>query len=376
MAPAIFDADSHLMETPEWLAQFADQEIRDRLAPLGLEGGGAGAAELMAGLPDLWESHRHLDVGADVLEGPKGWKAPGALDPGVRSRVLDALQIDAQLVFPTFALGHFASSKDPEVLYGGTEALNRGMAAFCEADPRLKAVGYLPLNDPERARCALELALDEGVAALWVPSDAPGDISPTHVDLDAVWARLAETGVPFVLHVGGGKLLPRAFHRNGRARPKDWLGGGENMRSKDFPVLHHSPERFLACMVLDGVFERHPALHGAAIELGATWVPGLLRNVDHAFRSFSRFEPALAELTLPPSEYLRRQVRFTPFPFEDTRWLLEQCGADLFMFSTDYPHPEGGRHPFEVFTDALAGYDEAARDQFFWRNGAELVGLA
>jgi len=376
MAPAIFDADSHLMETPEWLGQFADQEIRDRLAPLGLGGGGAGAAELMAGLPDLWESHRHLDVGADVLEGPKGWKAPGALDPSVRSRVLDALQIDAQLVFPTFALGHFASSKDPEVLYGGTEALNRGMVAFCEADPRLKAVGYLPLNDPERARRALELALDEGVAALWVPSDAPGDFSPTHVDLEAVWARLADAGVPFVLHVGGGKLLPRAFHRNGRARPKDWLGGGENMRSKDFPVLHHSPERFLACMVLDGVFERHPALRGAAIELGATWVPGLLRNVDHALRSFSRFEPALAELTLRPSEYLRRQVRFTPFPFEDTQWLLEQCGAELFMFSTDYPHPEGGRHPFEVFTDALAGYDEAARDQFFWRNGAELVGLA
>ena len=113
-----------------------------------------------------------------------------------------------------------------------------------------------------------------GSPPLWVPSDAPGDFSPTHVDLDPVWARLAEAGVPFVLHVGGGKLLPKAFHNNGRPRPKDWLGGGENLRSKDFPVLHHSPERFLACMALDGVFERHPGLRGAAIELGATWVPG------------------------------------------------------------------------------------------------------
>ena len=188
-----------------------------------------------------------------------------------------------------------------------------------------------------------------------MPSEAPGGFSPAHVDLEPVWARLAEAGVPFVLHVGGGKLLPKEFHENGRPRPVDWLGGGENLRGKDFPVLHHSPERFLACLVLDGVFQRHPRLRGAAIELGASWVPGMLRNLDHAHRSFSRFEPLLRELELKPSEYIRRQVRFTPFPFEDTAWLIEQCGAELFMFSTDYPHPEGGRRPFEIFGAALAG---------------------
>src|SRR6516162_1949576 len=364
------------METPDWLGAFADPSVRERLAPLGLEGAGAGAAELMAQLPELWESQRAEPIGPEVLKGPKGWKAPGALDAGVRTRVLDALEIDAQLVFPTFALGHFARDKDPDVLYGGADALNRGMVAFCAPDPRLKGVGYLPLNEPARALGTLDNALDEGIAAVWVPSDAPGDFSPTHVDLDPVWARLAEAGVPFVLHVGGGKLLPRAFHNNGRPRPRDWLGGGENLRSKDFPVVHHSPERFLACMALDGVFERHPDLRGAAIELGATWVPGMLRNVDHAMRSFSKFEPVLQELALLPSEYLRRQIRFTPFPFEDTAWLIEQCGPELFMFSTDYPHPEGGRRPFEAFGDAVAGFDELTRERFFWRNGAELIGLA
>jgi hypothetical protein len=102
----------------------------------------------------------------------------------------------------------------------------------------------------------------------------------------------------------------------------------------------------------------------------------MLRNLDHARRSFSKFEPLLQELELKPSEYIRRQVRFTPFPFEDTAWLIEQCGPELFMFSTDYPHPEGGRRPFEIFGDALAGFDDTAQDQFFWRNGAEHFGLA
>jgi predicted TIM-barrel fold metal-dependent hydrolase len=289
--------------------------------------------------------------------------------------VLDALGISAQLVFPTFSLVQFARSRDPEVLYGGARALNRAMTAFCEPDRRLLPIGFLPLVDPTRAAAALDEAIDAGVAAVWMPSDAPGDFSPAHVDLDPVWARLAEAGVPFVLHVGGAKLLPKAFHANGRPLPKDWLGGGENLRAKDFPVLHHSPERFLACLALDGTFERHPNLRGAAIELGATWVPTLLRNVDHAHRSFAKFEPALKALPLLPSEYLRRQVRFTPFPFEDTAWLVEQCGPELLMFSTDYPHPEGGRRTFEIFGEAMSRFDEAARERFFWRNGAELFGL-
>lgn len=376
MTTAFFDADSHVMEVEGWLPSFADPDVRDRLSPLGLEKAGSGAAELMERLPGVWEGHRDAEIDAAVIAGPKGWLAPGALDTGVRSKVLDALGISAQLVFPTFSLGHFARSTDPDVLFGGTRAINRAMAAFCEPDERLLPVGYLPLNDPERAVVELDLAIEAGVRAVWLPSEAPGDFSPAHVDLDPVWARLADAGVPFVLHVGGGKLLPKAFHNNGLPRPTDWLGGGENLRGKDFPVLHHSPERFLSCLVLDGVFERHPTLRGGAIELGASWVPSMLRNLDHAARSFGKFEPVIKALPLKPSEYLARQVRFTPFPFEDTAWLVEQCGAELFLFSTDYPHPEGGRRPFEIFGEAMSGFDDGAREQFFWRNGAELLGLA
>ena len=36
-----FDADSHLMETSDWLATYADPGIRDRIRPLYLGGAGA-----------------------------------------------------------------------------------------------------------------------------------------------------------------------------------------------------------------------------------------------------------------------------------------------------------------------------------------------
>ena len=34
MTTAIFDADSHLMETEDWLGSFADPQVRDQLLPL------------------------------------------------------------------------------------------------------------------------------------------------------------------------------------------------------------------------------------------------------------------------------------------------------------------------------------------------------
>ena len=148
---AVFDADSHLMEVDEWLPAYADPEVRDRLRPLGFDKAGAGAAQLMASLPALWAQQHNQEITAEVLTGPKGWMAPGALDADVRTRVLDALGISAQLVFPTFSLGQFTGSDDLELLYGGTRALNRAMVDFCGHDPRLNAVGFLPLRAPALA---------------------------------------------------------------------------------------------------------------------------------------------------------------------------------------------------------------------------------
>jgi predicted TIM-barrel fold metal-dependent hydrolase len=44
------------------------------------------------------------------------------------------------------------------------------------------------------------------------------------------------------------------------------------------------------------------------------------------------------------------------------------------MFSTDYPHPEGGRDPLAKFEATLAGTTPEARDRFFYGNMAELLG--
>lgn len=111
------------------------------------------------------------------------------------------------------------------------------------------------------------------------------------------------------------------------------------------------------------------------IEIGATWVPGFLRTLDQGHKSFKKSEPLLAGLELSPSEFFQRQVRVSLFPFEDAGWLIDQAGPDVFMFASDFPHPEGGRDPVGRFDGTLeaAGTSQIDRDSFYYGNYASLL---
>jgi predicted TIM-barrel fold metal-dependent hydrolase len=369
----ILDADSHIMELADFLDEHIDPAYRDRLRRRGMDALGS----VLADATTKAESRRaDADAAAQAeqrLLQDKGWHAMGAFDAAERSRVLDLFGFDGQLVFATFATAMFMG-RDLDRHYAGAAAQNRAVAAFCDHDPRLLPVGYTPLNDPERALATATEAIELGCAAVMVPSTAAGELAPTHPDLDPVWDTLAQADIPFVLHVGGGgRLLDPAFHNN--AMPvTDHLGGGENIRSKDFLAIQHSPALFLGAMIYDGVFDRFPTLRGGCIEQGAGWVVSWLRQLDYGQRAFRRTEEPLRNLELTPSDYVRKHLKFTPFPGEDVGWMIEQGGAELFMFSTDFPHPEGGRDPLTKFDETMGSVDDDAQARFYHGNMAELLG--
>ena len=187
-----------------------------------------------------------------------------------------------------------------------------------------------------------------GCGAFWIPGMPVGDKSPGHPDFDVVWQAFVDLGVPFMLHVGpNSKTKIPAYENNGQPRPKDITGaeGGENLRVRDFMLLSFGPQQFLTALVFDGVFERFPALRGGVIELGAGWVPGI--------PALARPQPAHLQAHRPGG---RRPVdeglgvhppavKFTPFPGEDVGRMIKDAGEDLFLFSSDYPHPEGTDDP-------------------------------
>lgn len=373
------DADSHLMELPSFLQDHADPDVRDRLPSVSPSAGGrmADALEQL----DARGGHRPerveelVSLGDGLIAGPKGYEALGAFNAGERSQALDLLGFERQLVFATFSPGVlFDPNAEPDVTVGATTAHNRAMAEFCAGDDRLIGVGATALDDVDAARAELDRIVDLGLGAVWVPHRPAGGRSPGHDDLDPFWAQLAEAGLPAVIHVGGAPLqLPPAWLNTGRAVPTDWLGGGENVRGKDMIGLHHAPETFVGAMVLDGVLERHRGLRVGVIELGAGWVPAMLRRLDSIAEIWKRSEPELAALTRKPSEQIAEQMAFTPYPFEDVGGMIRDSSPELYLFSSDYPHTEGGRNPLGRFASSLAGFGDDVLERFYSANLARLI---
>jgi predicted TIM-barrel fold metal-dependent hydrolase len=380
----IHDADSHIIEGRGWLESYATEYVRDNLE--------TGVFDLnMPALDPIIEAANKRLAGEDpeLTEAMKAhifahpgkfnmWSAYGAVEKKERSDSLEIMGVTKQLIFPSVGAGRFARSNDLEVVYGGCDALNRGMADFCSDDTRLLSVGYLSLRDPERAVTSLKLALDLGINAIWIGSDAVEGRAPSHIAYDPLWAMMEEARVPVTLHIGSGQNMPSAYMNTGVERVLEGnFGNIETTRPKDLPVIHHSIERWLTCMIYDGVLERLPKLMVGLVELGANWIPASLMNLDMGVSLLGKFDTGLKKLSLKPSEYFQRQVRVTPIHTEDTGWILRNVGKDILMFNTDYPHPEGGRDPYGNFERSLEAVSAAEDelDSFYRKNFESYLSL-
>jgi predicted TIM-barrel fold metal-dependent hydrolase len=372
----VHDADSHLMELPDALDEFLEARFRARYDAL----------PKLIKLPRDAEYVRqaraqHDDVqfrnGADeniLLR--KNYEALGSFRREDRPRALDQLGFTSQLIFTTWCLGNFDLDHSPEVdlCYAAARAHNRMMTAFCSVDRRLLATAYVPLVNFEQTLATASEAIKLGCKALLIPSRCPAGISPSHIGFEPLWALAEEARLPVVFHVGGEEKLNADYFINGLPRVKDFHGGEENFTSLSFMPIPHSVQITLAALIIDGVLDRHPQLRFGAIELGASWVPSWMRFMDSAAGAFIKNEERLQKLSLKPSEFVRRQVRATPYPHEDVGWIIANAGEEVCLFSSDYPHVEGGRNPLKRFNDSLSQTNARAKQRFFCNNFVDLMG--
>jgi uncharacterized protein len=375
----VHDADAHVFEAPGWLAPWVDPDLREKLARFTdvqdkrVE---AHVAKVRAAYDD--PAYRARDAEEITLR--KGFSALGAFVKEERSAALDHLGVASQLVFTTAGLRPLAASDrdDPEIAYGVARAHNRAMLDFCSVDRRLLPVLYVPLCDIDQAIAAAREAITQGAAALMIPSACPKRHSPSHIGLDRVWAQAQDAGIPVVFHVGGGTAMNPAYKENGLPPVKDFTGGDGNFTSVSYMSIPEAPMQTLATMIFDGVLDRFPALKVGVIEMGASWVPGWMRSMDSAADAFRKNEERLQKLSLKPSEFVRRQVRVTPYPHEPAGWVIKHAGPEVCLFSSDYPHTEGGRNPLKRFEASLDAEQctPAEREAFYRTNFEDLMGAA
>jgi predicted TIM-barrel fold metal-dependent hydrolase len=371
----VHDADSHVMELPGTIDGYLDAKHRrlfeDKVAPSPAQTRWAQEARDLHDDP----AFRAGDEQNILLR--KNYQALGSFRNEDRPRALDLLGFTSQLVFTTTALSNYGleHSGESTLALAIARAHNRMMTDFCAVDERLLATGYVPLVDvAEAPRIAIE-AIELGCKALIIPSRCPADHSPSHTGFDALWALAEEARIPILFHVGGEEKMNAAYAKNGLPPVKDFHGGDENFTSASFMTIPLSVWQTMMMLIVDGVCDRFPNLKFGAIELGASWLPSWLQFMDAGYGAFRKGEARLQKLSAKPSEIAKRQFRVTPYPHENSRWIIENSSEDMCLFSSDFPHVEGGRNPLKRFNDSLAGLSDTAHGKFYRDNFIDLMGF-
>lgn len=372
----VHDADSHLMELTDCLDDFLDPKFRAPYDELPKVKAWPRDGKLATHARKQHDDPAFRAGDVENLLTRKNYEALGSFRREDRPRALDQLGFASQLIFTTWCLGNFGldESTDLGLAYATAQAHNRMMTWFCSVDRRMLATAYIPLADFECAKAAAREAIDLGAKALLIPSRCPNGHSPSHIAFDPIWAMAQEAGLPIVFHVGGEVKMNPDYFNNGLPRVKDFHGGEENFTSLSFMTIPHSVMETLAALIFDGVLDRFPKLKFGVIELGASWLPSWMRYLDAGYGAFFKHEERLKKLSMKPSEFVRRQVRVTPYPHEDSGWIIGNSAEEICLFSSDFPHVEGGRNPLKRFNESLTGIAPRAIERFYCDNFIDLMG--
>ena len=352
----IYDADTHMMEHPNWIYDFASEDIKEHLEPI-VEGD----KEVFERIDKAIANFENRQSSSTAMEqakkefmtwNHKGWEGLGAFNAEERKLANDLLGFKAHIVFPTSAFDQVLAAKEQKIILGGVEALNKGMATFCSIDKRMHGAAYIPFAYGEDiAMKFLQQAIKDGFSVIMIDTIAPkGAKASTHPDFDKVWREIEANDIAITLHVGADNSwdpVPLSFYNNGGKVPPHKEGDAPR-DALAYMGISYCAELFLASMIFDGVFKRFPNLRVGVVELGASWIISWMKHLDQSFRAFRRLQD-LSQVELLPSEYVQKHIKVTAFPGEDIGWLLNNGAADLMMFASDYPHHEGTDDPIKRF---------------------------
>ena len=363
----LLDCDGHLYLEPDVMEELV---------------GAAGGGWIMEYLRRYIGSEQDIEARSrarDDIWSVKGISALGASQASDRVEALDSIGIRSQLLFPNTTLRelrmHTSEALEACARYNDYVIDWTGRTAG-----RARAVCQINMTDIGWAVAELQRVIAKGSRGVLLPcAEPPGGTSPAHGDWDRFWRVLEESDTPAFIHIGAGGLVSgdaddpmfpaRQFADADalRARFPDVPGAEERIGPFFIVVAHLAAEVFLACLTMGGVFERFPGLRFGVIEFGASWLGPLCDRMD---RHASLLAKVGVHYPLAPSEYIRRNVRVTPFWTEPVDVLIERFGLrESYVFNTDYPHVEGGRHPVQSFHAMTERVGHGYTEDFFVRNG-------
>ncbi|HBI83924.1 amidohydrolase family protein [Orrella sp. NBD-18] len=369
----INDLDTHITPAPDFYENVAGTEAGRFYAEM--------CRKALDRLPD--DEHKSDTVaelmGAEASQfndhtvwNLKGSGAAGAYTSVGRLKALDYMGVNRAFVFadPALMMGAFSNT---ELGFSAMRGWNDYAVAFSKTEPkRLLPVALIDTHNIDVALSETKRMLKEGIRAFVIASSVPpGNGSPAHPNFDPFWALLQEANATAILHAGGeqGFIASEAWSKD-----VEHLGFETSFRHHGEPGNTYmmasfifSPQNFLATIILGGVFERFPRLRFAVVELGSVWFAPLGMHLDHVARIFRHRLKGVLSMT--PSEYMRRNIRITPYHFEPVGDMIERLGfGECYCYSSDFPHPEGGITPIQNFAKQIERLGQSNAEKFYISN--------
>jgi len=293
--------------------------------------------------------------GNPVLHYPGDYNVavPGHRDIEYRERVLDDAGVDTQVLTLTTPGVHV---EEPATAVRLAQLVNDAFSRIVdERRERFSALATLPLNDPAESVVELTRAVRElGLPGAMVFSNVEG-VPLADERFWPLWERAAELEAVIYVH----PTAPVGVE----AMTEYWL-----MPLVGFPV---DTTLAAARLVFAGVPERFPAIRWVLAHLGGA-IPYLAERLD---RGFHAFRECRAQISKPPSEYLRRFYYDTVnFDLRALRLALEFAGPERLLAGSDYPHKIGSLESMLSSLRALEQTDDVKR-AILGGNAAGLLGL-
>lgn len=303
-----------------------------------------------------------------------GAYSPEAYQPEPRIKWMDQRGIEKQILLPSNGYHPYrhAMRNDPSLALATLETYNGWaldqLAGYTE---RLIPAVVVDMMDVEWSIAQVVAGRQRGSRAVFVKADPHGGKALNHPDFEPFWATCEDLGVAVLFHVGGGRS---AMHPG-------WANNGGDLSSfyrLSSIARRLVPQLALGAMIFGGVLERYPKLAVIVSELGIDWLPDFLETIDLEADASRPRMLSFAPYSLPlkPSEYMQRQVRVSVVHQQDVlRPTIERVPEGIIVFSSDFPHVEGHQEAVAIYDRQLEGLGQSARESFFGRSAAELLGL-
>jgi uncharacterized protein len=364
----VFDSDMHIMEPPDLWERYIAPEFRD-IAPRGRTSenvrdlGIIWPAEEANGRPTTGVPNRGHNYARNQAlyrdHAARGWTAE------VQLEAMDVEGIDVAVLFPTRGLNVLDHpNRDPRFAAAIARAYNDWLADFCQQDPtRLIGAGMLSVYDIQDAVAEARRVVEElGFRAVYLRSNIVNGKTWHDPAYEPLWETLETLEIPVGFHESSGS----ASRQSGDQFEPNF--GLRRVYAQPFEQMLG-----LGSFLGGGVLARHPRLKVAFLEANCSWLPWLLWRLDEGYeREGDVFMP---ELTIPPSEYFKRQCWVSVEPDETpAKYVIDALGVDQLVFSTDYPHGDS-RYPEAVEAFLELPLSDEHKRKILWDNCARFYAV-